>query len=462
MSSPLAPTHPKTPALRRALPWLFALCTLPAGAFTLGTDSCPMAHCDSRMSDLVNGVAPATARPVRIDRTAPPAFGGLGCVSNGRLAACTGGGDPAVGSNLVVYDGDGNRLWDDGGLLGPTAWKSAPILSADDQLIAADQNRVLRVDLATGTVLWQTPKPDDASPISPVPAGSNQDMVLLASGAGSAVSTPLVSVFDIDTGALLDSLALIDPVSGLVYATYNTPSVQGNRAYVLASAMDNEASGRLFALDMCTAAACGGRGKLSVAWTFDFRGPSGASPLLVGSRLFFDGRAASGAGTFMAVDDTGAAPALVWQTTATSRFAASAAQDPRGGFWIYPWQSGKLLRVHPGTGALIQTVDVSTVLGAGAGYYPVSAVSVSTTAGGAVVLTFGARTAGNSTATPPFVAAINVSSSAGGTLLWKRKFARSAAINVPTGQFPILTGSSGGHRIVVRGTNRGTYFIGER
>lgn len=432
-----------------------------AGAFPLAGAGCPMAHCDPRMSDLVDSTAPSSAALVRVDTTTPPAVGGLGCVSNTRLVACTGGGDPAVSSNLVVYDADGNRLWDDGGILGTSAWKSAAIIGDNDLVIAADQNTVLMADPRTATVLWQSTKPDSAPPISPVLAGSDLDMVLVASGAGNTGSTPQVSVWDAANGAMLDHMTLVDPVTQQVYSTFNTPAVAGNRAYVLASVIANGTKGRLFALDICDSSACGGRGKLSVAWTYDFRGPSGASPLLIGSRLFFDGRAKSGAGIFMAVDDMGTAPSVAWQIQAPSTFAASAAQDPRGGLWVYPWQTGKLLRLNPRTGAVLQTVDTSTVLGESPGYYPVTAVSVSSSDSGAVVLTFGARAASPGSATPPYVAAVDVSSAGAGSLLWKFKFARSTAANVPTGQSPIVIGSTGARRVVVRGANGSTYFIGE-
>lgn len=454
--------RPRLAALRHTFAATLALLAMaPVAALTLGTEGCPMAHCDGRMSDLANSIGPTTAVAVSVDRTAPPAVGGLGCVSNTRLVACTGGGDPALTSNLVVYDADGNRLWDDGGLLGASAWKSVPILGSDDRLIAADQDTVLMADLTTGQVVWQVPKPDVASPISPVLAGAQQDMVLLASGAGSAVTTPKVSVFDVATGTLLDSRTLFDATTGWVYATYNTPAVQGNRAYVLASAVGRDARGRLYALDICADDTCGGRGKLSVAWTYDFRGPSNASPLVVGSRLFFDGRNSSGGGVFMALEDQGSAPSLLWQASFSAKFAASAAQDPRGGFWVYPWQTGKLLRIHPANGTLLQTVDVSTLLGAAPGYYPVTAVTTSSTATGGVVLTFGARTKGSSTATPPVVMAVNVSNASNGTLVWQYRLARSAALNVPTGQFPVVTNAAGARRVVVRGGNGSTVFLGE-
>lgn len=462
MSLPFRPHRRRASALARALACAgLGLAAAGAGAFPLAPAGCAMAHCDPRMSDLVNGVTPAAAVAVRIDRTAPPAVGGLGCVSNTRLVACTGGGDPAVTSNLVVYDGDGNRLWDDGGRLGSSAWKSAAIIGDNDLVIAADQSTVLMADPHTGTILWQSAKPDAAPPISPVLAGGTRDMVFIASGAGNAGSTPMVTVWDAANGALLDGMTLVDPQTQQVYATFNTPAVSGNRAYVLASVINNGTNARLFALDICDGSTCGPRGKLSVAWTYDFRGPSGASPLLVGSRLFFDGRAQSGAGTFMAVDDRGTAPSLAWRIQASSTFAASAAQDPRGGLWVYPWQTGRLLRLNPNTGAVLQNIDTSTVLGTSAGYYPVSAVSVSASTGGAVVLTFGARSAGRTSATPPYVAAVDVSSSTAGSLLWKFKMANSPAVNVPTGQFPIVFGSSGARRVVMRGANDSTFFVGE-
>jgi len=462
MSHPLQAKRLHPAALARALVWAsIAWCAVDAQAFPLAPAGCPMAHCDTRMSDLVNSVAPSVGAGVHVDRTAPPAGSGLGCVSNTRLAACSGGGDPSVTSNLIVYDADGNRLWDDGGILGATAWKSAPIIGDDDFVIAADQNTLLMADPRSGTILWRSTKPDSAPPISPVLAGDELDMVLLATSSGNPGATPQVSIWDAANGALLDSLTLVDPVTLQVYSTFNTPAVAGDRAYILASVVGSGTSGRLYALDICASDACGGRGKLSVAWTYDFRGPSGASPLLIGSRLFFDGRTPSGAGTFMAIDDLGAAPSLAWRIQVSSTFSVSAAQDPRGGLWVYPWATGKLLRLNPKTGGLLQTIDAGSVLGVSAVYYPVSAVSVSSTASGAVVLTFGARVSGPGTTSPPYIMAVDVSSTSAGTLLWKYKLANNNAANLPTGQFPIVVNPAGARRVVTRGVNGSTFFVGE-
>src|SRR5689334_13084276 len=75
---------------------------LPARAqgvpFPLPRVGCPMAHCDPRMSDVVGLRSPASAGLIRVDESAVGG-GGLGCVSNGRLVACTYRGDPLLQSN---------------------------------------------------------------------------------------------------------------------------------------------------------------------------------------------------------------------------------------------------------------------------------------------------------------------------------------------------------------------------
>ncbi len=104
---------------------------------------------------------------------------------------------------------------------------------------------------------------------------------------------------------------------------------------------------------------------------------------------------------------------------------------------------------------------VSGVLGLDPGYSPVTAVSVSNTAAGAVVLTFGAQTKSPSIGIGPHVAAVDVSTLATGTALWKYKVSGSAVRNAATGQYPIVTNAAGARRIVFRGTASSTFFIGE-
>ena len=430
-----------------------------SGAFALPEAGCPMAHCDARMSDLVNAQGPAQGVAVRIEKSGTGANNGLGCVSNLTLVACTGSGDPAVESNLVVYDADGHRIWQDPGHLGATAWVSAPMIDVDGQVIAADKDWILRADPRAGIVLWRTAKPDAGVPTSPVPVGSGGGMVLLATLNGGG-GTPEVSVWDAASGALLAHRAIIDAASGRIYATINTPAVRGNRAYVLTSAVGNPKDGRLYAIDVCEGEACGGRGALRIAWHHAFNGPSAASPLLIGSRLFFDGRRSLGASTFLAVDDLGATAQAAWTQRFSGRFAFSAAQDPRGGLWVAPWESGTFLRLSEGNGAVIQSLAVGALLGLSPAYTPSTATSVSRSAAGAVVLTFGAQ-ANNASASPAWLAALDVSSTPEGRLLWKYRVSSNALRNAPTGQTPVVVAPSGARRVVFRGTTASTFFVGD-
>jgi hypothetical protein len=432
-----------------------------AGPFVLPAAGCAMAHCDARMSDNVGQVSPGVAQEVRVDRSSAGAVGGLGCVSNTRYVACTGGSDPALKSNLSVYDADGNLVWDDGGRLGATAWYSAAMISESNQVIAADQHWLLRADPLTGTVLWQSAKPDDGTPISPVLIGSDASMILLATKSDAGVGSPELSVWDVNTGALLWHQPIIDAGTGKQLQTINTPAVKGNRAYIVSAPVGDGSDGRLLAVDVCESAACGGRGSLQVVWQHAFEGPSSASPLLIGKRIFFDGLRGKSTGLFYGVDDLGDAPSQVWMRKFTGRFGASAAQDPRGGLWFFPWQSGTLVRVAERNGNNLQVVNVSSVLGLDAGYSPVTAVTASTTSTGAVALTFGTQNKSNSVGIGPHVAAIDVSTVETGTALWKYKVSANAVRNAATGQYPIVTNAAGARRIVFRGTASSTFFIGE-
>lgn len=432
-----------------------------ATSFVLPTQGCPMAHCDARMSNTVGVVSPRQGREVSVDRSSAGAVGGLGCVSNGRYAVCTGSSDPSLKSNLSFYDADGNLLWDDGGLLDATAWYSAAIISDTHQVIAADQKRLLRADPLNGRIVWQSAKLDDGTPISPVLVGASAGIVLLATKSDAGVGSPELSTWDLETGALLSHAGLLDPATGVRYQTINTPAVRGNRAYVLAAAVGTPDDGRLYALDVCEADSCGGRGTFTVAWFFPFSGPSSASPLLIGSRIFFDGLRGRTTGLYFGVDDLGTSGAQAWKRSYGSRFGFNAAQDPRGGLWISPWQSGTLLRVSEADGSTLQTVDVSVASGLGSGYSPVTAVSVSRTSAGAVVLTNGIQTKSSTTATAPYVVALDVSSTDAGASLWKYKVSTNALRNAPTGQYPVVTNAAGARRVVFRGTASGTFFIGE-
>jgi hypothetical protein len=199
----------------------------------------------------------------------------------------------------------------------------------------------------------------------------------------------------------------------------------------------------------------------TIAWHHPFEGPASASPLLIGNRIFFDGLRGRSAGLYHAVDDLGSTAGAVWTRRFGARFGANAAQDPRGGLWVAPWQSGTLLRLSELNGSTLQTVDVSGVLGLAAGYSVVTASTMSSTANGAPVLTFGAQNKASSASTAPQVAAVDVGISPAGTMLWRYRVSASALVNAATGQFPIVVNAAGAKRVVFRGTASATFFIGE-
>jgi hypothetical protein len=307
-------------------------------------------------------------------------------------------------------------------------------------------------------VLWKSAKPDAGIPISPVAVGSG--MILVATNTSQGSGPAEVSVWDATTGALLAHQPLIDPTTGALYVTRNTPAVAGSRAYISTAAESTVSNGRLYAIDICGSDTCGGRGKMTIGWTYDFTGPSGASPLVVGQRIFFDGQTTKGAGVFMAVNDRLTQATLAWHQVFPNVFAANAAHDPRGGLWVYPGTSTALLRLDENTGAAIQQIVVSSVLGLPSGYTPNTCVSMSTSVAGAVALTFG--TYSPTTTLPTYVAAVDVSSTSTGTMLWQYMVAPNRTTNQATGQYPILVNAAGAHRIVFRGSNAGLFFVGEQ
>lgn len=454
-----------------ALAWVVAvLATAPAHSqgtgFPLPVAGCPMAHCDPRMSDQVRVAGPDSVAWTRVDTTVAGGSG-LGCVSNLRQAACTYRGDPLRQSNLVVYDAEGRRVWEDRGLMGTTAWQSAPIIGDDGSVIAADQARVVRVQPATGTVLWNSAKPDPGVPMSPVLIGASRGMVFIATnGSASGSGSPAISVYDVTTGALLYSAALVDATTGRTYVTRNTPAVSGTRAYVLANAVGDTNDGRMFALDVCEAADCGPRGRWKVGWSFAFKGPSGASPLLIGRTLYFDGRPgnAQGAGSFMAVTDQGTTPRLKWQRFFPLLFGVSAAQDARGGMWVAPTNgttgASILLRLNADTGATDQQIDVSAAFGLPAGYGSISVLTGASTRAGAMSLVFGVQTS-QTGVQPAYVGMIDVASSATGRLVWRVPMGTIEQPNPASSQFPVVVNARGSRRVIVNGGRSSTFFFGE-
>jgi hypothetical protein len=479
-----------------------------------------MAHCTPQLSDQAAGAPPPAvgsyvSRPTRWKILAHGSGDGLGCSSNLHVVACTLGGHKKSGKNrnLRVFDSEGKLLFsdvfDDGSdqsLLDYRASFSAPIVFADDSVLAVDDHYVALFKAGyPNSVVWKQAKSDTGTPVSPVMV--NDHIMIMATKCRRKATDCPISTWDVDSGQQLDAKYIVD--GSTVYQTLNTVTVdpQHSRAYALVSAVSDRSLGRLQALDVDPVT-----GAITVSsWHFDFSGPSGSSPLIVknGSgqnQIFFDGtdeKAAhhkAPAAAFYGVLDTldGQPPVPMWkQSFPASSFMANAAHDPRGGFWIYPLNvsngtmptkgmsctqiaqvknadsivspyAGCLIRLAEADGSLLQgPLDPGVLLGAasnGMPYFPSSALTVSQTSAGNVVLTFGAVSQFHTRA-PSVVMAVDASASPQGALYWSTSttdpIGTGVVNNLPGGQFPIVMSSSGKPRVAFTASRAGPYFIGE-
>lgn len=419
-----------------------------AGAqdFVFGSQGCPMAHCDVHMSDLAR--APVPTGDVRVlwrNDSAKGSRSGIGCSANGTVAACSFNDD--TGENLVVYGYDGARLWSSGALLNGTAWLSAPAVSADGHVIAADDARIVRFD-AGGGIVWNTPTPG-GRPISPVFTGDG--LVVIATLLGP------VSAYDVATGELVAQHRLRrDGASGPTFSTTNTPCVRGSRVYVVAEkdGLNRGHEGRLVALDV-------DRAGVRVAWHVEFGAPSGTSPLLIGDVVYFAGvRPLPGSGspdqpTLFAVRDLGTRGEVVWSRPIAEGLPvlASFAQDPRGGMWFFPAGDPHLIRVAEADGAEIERIDLDAVVGLPGRHLPGSVMTIAGTAAEPVMLVSAKTYFGKS-----FVVAVDLTTR---SAAWKALISPTSSVNrrSTAGQFPIVLGP-GGPRVVFSTDNIGVFAVG--
>jgi hypothetical protein len=498
---------------------IFVVFSCGASAAQLATAGCSMAHCTQQLSDQAVGAPPPSvgtyvSRPTRWKILAHGSGDGLGCSSNLTVVACSLGGHRKNGQNrnLRVFDSEGNLLFTDAfdgskqSLLDYRASYSAPIVFADNSVLAADDHYVALFKQGyPNSVVWKQAKSDSGTPVSPIMVNSR--IMIMATKCRRKTTDCPVSTWDVDAGQQLDAQYIVD--GSTVYQTLNTVTVdpQHMRAYVLTSAVSDRSLGRLQALDIDPTT-----GAITVsAWHFDFSGPSGASPLIVKNssgqnQIFFDGTDDKAAhqkaptAAFYGVLDTldGQPPVPMWkQSFPASSFMANAAHDPRGGLWVYPLNvsnstmptkglnctrlaqvqgsgslvspyAGCLIRLSEADGSVLQgPLDPSVLLGTASGgmaYIPSSAVTVSQTAAGHVVLTFGTVSLFHSRA-PSIVMAVDVSASPQGALYWNTSITdpigSGIVNNLPGGQFPIVMSSSGKPRVAFTASRSGPFFIGE-
>ncbi len=432
----------------------------PAPPFVLPAQGCPMAHCDPQMTDRDPLPAPPAGQAVALwhDASVRGSAVGLGCASNGSVVACSlaASGADGAGRHLAVYDATGNRLGGADGFagLGPTAFASAPMVSEDGSVVAADADHLFRFD-PDGQVRWSVAL-SGALPISPILVGS--DTLLLATKPASGSSFAPVSAYALEDGAVLGQLPLTSPEGD--FGTVNTAAAFGRRVYVVSELLAADGTpapdhlGRLFAIDVGDAAGPGPA--LRVAWSFDFRGPSGASPLVVPDeqgrpRIYFDGEGTAGATTdtplFFGVVDEGSAPRLLWTQALAAGAQASAALDPRGGFWVFGAGDSKLLRLDEGDGGVLQTVDLQDL---GRGLYPTSAMSIAGPDTAPVMLV-AATSKERLLAGKSLLVAVDL---VGGRERWR--FSTGAR---SLGQFPVMRTAAGQAVVVTSTAGGGVYGI---
>jgi putative pyrroloquinoline-quinone binding quinoprotein len=404
---------------------------------------CAMAHCDPAMSDLVRLRAPGAAGSAWHDPSAATFSQGLGCSANGRIAVCT-SGDYSAGRAqpyLKAYDGSGRIVWDSGTTLNAWAWTSAAAVDRKGGAIAADDTSLVRF-APGGRVRWSTRTPGGA-PISPTVLRNGA--VVLATRGGP------VSAFDSRSGRHLGTLDLRATLGGLSgrFDTTNTPGARGNRVYVSTELTlddgrpDPNHHARLYAIDVNPRKPAGRR--LQIAWHFEFGARSGASPLVVGDTIVFDGdRERPGspeAPRFFGVRDLGRRPKPVWQHELDGRSQASAARDPRGGAWVFAFGHPLLRRVSIASGRVRQTIDVDALVDAEGIHVPYSAMSVATGRGGRPVMLVTARAG----LTSAYLVAIDLARE---RLVWKWRLPGDVRLNTPMGQFPIVTRPDGRRAVV--------------
>ncbi len=422
------------------------------GPFRLPVLGCPMAHCDPSMSDHVWMRAPSAVSDAWSDTTSASEETGLGCSGTPLMAVCSFGPakDGAPRPQLKAYDAAGKVLWDSGSVLNGGAWTSVPLLSRMGETIATDDQSLVRFS-AGGKVVWKTATAG-GRPISPTMTGNGT--VVLATLGGP------VSAYRSDSGELLGTLDLSDTIGGLRgrFETTNTPGGRGNRVYISTEfrlgdgSADPNHHARLYAVDVQPSAPPEDR--LKVAWYYEFGARSGASPLVIGDCVYFDGDRASPSGAFaprfFAVRDEGNSGRLLWEYELSGPAAASAAHDPRGGLWVFALGGTSLLRLREHDGALLDAIDLPSISGI-ANARPWSGIGITHGRTGQPVLIVSARTAGSA-----WVVAVDLGARA---LLWKKSVGSDSYGDLPRGQWPVLAGGDG-TRVLVFTTRNGVRAIG--
>lgn len=422
-------------------------------SFHLPESGCPMAHCDCQMTDNANAVVP-TSQDTSIlwHDTIPSGSGiGLGCSSNGHLAACT--YMNPTGDNLVIYNSAGERLWTSGNLLSRFAWTSAPMVDKNGGVIAVDESNLIRFD-RKGKIIWKTAIAGGL-PISPVITESG--IIVLATRGGP------ISAYRSTDGSLIGELWI--RVGSTYFHTINTPCVRKNRVYISVQAINDTSdkpAALLVAIDIDPE---NNNEQICQKWTFPFIGPSGASPVCINDVIYFDGQKYIQNNLrpyIFAVKDEGDTPptTTLWERDAITPVLASLSKDPRGGLWYFPSWTKNLIRLDEDNGDKIETIDLSTLVNEG--YYLPSSVMIQAGTLDQPVMIVGAATVCYNPEAEPcngYVVAIDLNNN---NVLWKVPLKDELGNwDWTASQYAIIFKGTNKPVIVCPGEKSGAYGIGE-
>jgi len=418
---------------------------------------CAKIHCDGRESNNARLMPPVSsgARIIAHD-TIPTGSGnpgvpamnpnqGAGCAANGHVVVCS--YNNPFGDNVVAYNSSGARLWTSGNLLDSLAFASVPIITASGSVIAADDNHVIRFG-PTGAVLWNTPT-IGGIPISPVVTQSG--VVVLATKNGP------ISAYDSADGHLIGSIYVSrGPGDSDYFDTTNTPCVVNDRLYVsMAIQNDPDNTAWLVAVDVDST---NQQQPLSVAWHYVFGGPSYASVGCGGDAVFFDGGRLNpgdpGSPQLFAVHDNGTSASLIWAQAMPSYVAGSVTPDPRGGFWMQIGGAPGIQRRDALTGALIESLNISKLVGDPIANIPYSVMTMTGTATRPILI----EGTVNIGLLSSYVIAVDLTKQA---LLWKINLNPMWGNDNTLGQFPLVLDAKGKPVLVFSGRTTGAYFVSD-
>ncbi|KYK23592.1 hypothetical protein AYK21_02345 [Thermoplasmatales archaeon SG8-52-2] len=437
-----------------------------------------MAHCDPTLSDYIKLPVPKNDIDIIWHRSnlsgERAGSKGNGVAGNGEIVACTYSG---LKDNLVIYDYDGNRLWSSGDLLNVYAFFSAPMVDIHGQVIACDNQVVIKIDTFdcdndSKIVEWISEIPYGGLPFSPVI--TEDGTIIIATNKGP------VYAYNITDGSLIGWKYIgedekIHPIYRLLniddpgfFSTINTPCVKGNRIYVSTQykgpigrpTLRHHA--RLYALDIYSNNS-NVSNRIIESWFYEFGGPSQASPTIINDTIYFDGYREKPSLPrdihLFAVKDNGNDWEEIWKRDYPLQTYASFAVDPRGGFWYVDPFGGKLVHFSTENGDIIEEIFIDELLDENGIHLPSSVMTICGNDTNPIIIV-------SASALIPFksnsyVIAIDLQEN--NSLLWKVKLFEGFvfSFDLAFGQYTILI-KDNNPRVVFGSFRNGIWAIGNK